>query len=268
MKKSKDSLGDRMKSFYEDRYSPSLMRRAYTLIRVDGRAFHSFTRGLQRPFDAELAADMDATAAALCSGIMGAKLAYVQSDEISVVVTDFDDLQTQAWFDLGMQKVCSITASIATRAFNQRRQERSPGSRWAEFDARVFQVPNLTEVENYLIWRQQDATRNSISMAAQAIIPHRELHGVSAAGKMDAMHARGVNWNDYPPGFKRGRAVVKVTGDNGRSRWASVEIPILTADRGFLRALVPDRDTTALPSAGIDNAHALEARTSGGQQGA
>lgn len=262
--KTKDSLGDRMKSFYEDRCAPSLLRRAYTVFRVDGRAFHTFTRGLKRPYDEELAADMDATAAELCAGIMGAKLAYVQSDEISVVVTDFDDLRTQAWFDYGVQKMCSVSASMATRAFNQRRQDRQPGSRWAEFDSRVFQLPNLTEVENYLIWRQQDATRNSISMAAQSMIPHKELLGVSSSGKMDAMHARGVNWNNYDPGFKRGRAVVKVVADNGRSKWTSIEVPILTVDRGFVRGHVPDRDTTVVQP-GVDNAHALEARTSGGQ---
>jgi tRNA(His) guanylyltransferase len=251
-----DSLGDRMKSFYEDRSQHMLMRRAYTVIRVDGKAFHTYTRGLKRPFDEELMQDMDITAAHLCKNIMGAKLAFVQSDEISVVITDFDDLTTQGWFDMNLQKMCSVSASMATSAFNRARLLRPPTPRWAEFDSRAFQLPNLTEVENYLIWRQQDATRNSISAGAQALYSHKQLHNVSSADKQELMHQKGVNWNDYPSACKRGRCVVRVSyekdTDNGpviRSEWRSVDTPIFTQDRSFIRNLVPDRDKPELVEA-------------------
>ncbi len=257
--KGKDSLGDRMKDYYEGRAAVKLPRRSYTVVRVDGKAFHTFTRGLARPFDAGLVEDMDSTATYLCSGIMGAKLGYVRSDEISVVLTDFDDLRTQAWFDLGIQKVCSVAASMATRAFNEARQRRTPGGRWAEFDARVFQLPNITEVENYLVWRQQDASRNSISSVAQSLYSHRELHGVSSSGMQELLHRKGVNWNDLPSGLKRGRAIVKTIDHTGRSRWGvHPDMPVLTSDRDFVRKHVPDRDATTVVPEGIHNHDGVE----------
>ena len=185
----KDELGDRMKSYYEDRTRTYLPRRCYTVIRVDGKAFHTYTKGLQKPFDNDLISDMNETAKYLCQNIQGAKMGYVQSDEISIILTDFDSLTTAAWFDGNIQKMSSVAASMATAKFNQLRAERLLTSSWksyvfgrgqedeplflnwdfsvtiqnielAHFDARTFAIPSREETINYLIWRQQDAKRN------------------------------------------------------------------------------------------------------------
>lgn len=274
----KDTLGDRMKNFYEDRFRYYLPRRAYTIIRVDGKAFHSYTKGLSRPFDFGLISDMDQTAAYLCKNIMGAKFAYVQSDEISVLLTDFDDLSTQAWFDNNLQKMTSVASSMATAKFNELRLRRNlkimedirrpdePFLDWdkqklAMFDARVFQIPSAMEVENYFIFRQQDATRNSISSVAQSMFSHKELHGKSTDEMQEMIFQKGINWNDYLYREKRGGVVskveVKVPNVNKlksvestkiipdemfttRTKWETIETPIFTKDREFLRGLIPN----------------------------
>ncbi len=262
----KDSLGDRMKGFYEDRTRHKLTRRTYTIIRVDGKAFHTYTKGLEKPFDDGLIEDMNETAAYLCKNIMGAKLAYVQSDEISVVITDFDDLSTEAWFDGNLQKMSSVAASLATAKFNQSRmlRESNAGSmissghiasdeienfKLAMFDARVFQIPYREEVINYLIWRQQDATRNSISSVAQANFSTKELHGKNTTKMQDMlMLEKGINWNDFTPRQKRGGIIRKYTvknvdTDTIRTKWSTDdETPIFTQDREYLYDLIPSYD--------------------------
>lgn len=254
----KDAIGDRMKSNYEDRTRISLPRRSYTLIRIDGKAFHTYTKGLQRPFDDGLIEDMDLTAAYLCKNIMGAKFAFVQSDEISILLTDFFDIGTQSWFDSNLQKMCSVSASMATRAFNEARLNRlrkslmtiEEGMKWAEFDSRVFQIPQKTEVENYFIWRQQDTTRNSISSVAQSLYSHKELHGKDTDAMQEMIFQKGINWNDYAPKYKRGRMIVKEIyekeaeendkSENAiRTRWVSIEAPIFTQDREFISSKIP-----------------------------
>lgn len=208
-----DSLGNRMKANYENRTRFFVPRRTYTVIRVDGRAFHTFTRGCERPFDTRLIAAMDATALFLCREIDGAKCAYVQSDEISVVLTDFDRLETQAWFDGNIQKIASLRASLATAAFNAAIDPR-PASveAMAQFDSRVFTIPDREEVVNYFVWRQLDATRNSIQMAASAHFSQARLHGKTCDELQEMLFAeKAVNWNDYPDGCKRGRMAVRKT---------------------------------------------------------
>ena len=273
----KDELGDRMKSFYEDRTRTKLPRRSYTIIRIDGKAFHTYTKGLERPFDMWLMEDMDATAAYLCKNIQGAKFAYVQSDEISILITDFDDLGTHAWFDNNLQKMASVSASMATARFNQLRLIREAknggdlvGSQisqfpMAMFDARVFQIPFAAEVENYFIWRQQDATRNSISSAAQSLYSPKELNGIKTDGMQEMLFQKGINWNNYSPREKRGslirkverkfiksdsiKAVAKTPNTQviddkhifTRSKWeADPETPIFTQDREYLRSFFPN----------------------------
>lgn len=228
----KDQLGDRMKVFYEDRTRYTLMRRAYTIIRIDGKAFHTYTRDLKRPFDDQLMDDMDATAAYICQNIQGAKFAFVQSDEISVLITDFDDIRTGAWFEGNLQKMCSVSASLATAKFNQLRPDRI-----ALFDSRVFQMPNKAEVENYFIWRQQDTTRNSISSVARSLYSHKALNGKGNDEKQELIFRKGINWNDYAPKYKRGRLIEKIPFEkNGalRTKWTSVEVPVFTKERAFL----------------------------------
>jgi tRNA(His) guanylyltransferase len=248
-----DALGDRMKDSYENRARVMLPRRTYTIIRLDGKCFSGYTRGLDRPYDQQLMDDMTATAEYLCQEIAGARLAYTQSDEISILLTDFATPQTQPWFDGNVQKLVSISASLATARFNQLR----PG-RLAFFDSRAFTIPDPVEVGNYFVWRQKDATRNSISMAAQALFSHKQLHGKSSSDMQEMMWSeRGVNWNDYDPRFKRGTAVWPEvrrgdveytntrTGEKGvaqdveRHVWITGAAPIFTADNGFLATHIP-----------------------------
>lgn len=234
----KDELGTRMKEFYEDRTRIFLSRRTYTIIRIDGRAFHTYTRGLKRPFDEGLIEDMDATACYLCKNIQGAKFAFVQSDEISILLTDFEKNTTDAWFDGNIQKMASIAASMATSKFNELRKirrfkeisnffirqtaeefyksrtislmEEIFDIKLAEFDARVFTIPSKVEVENYFIWRQQDTVRNSISSVAQSLYSHNELNGKNTNEMREMIFQKGINWNDYAPKYKRGRFIEKV----------------------------------------------------------
>lgn len=247
-----DPLGDRMKAQYEHRARQYLPRRTYTIIRLDGKTFHTYTRGLDRPYDKQLMDDLAEVAVFLCREISGTRLAYAQSDEISLVLTDFERPSTQAWFDGNAQKMTSISASLATAKLNDLR----PG-RLAFFDSRVFAIPDPVEVENYLIWRQQDATRNSVSMAAQAHFSHRELHSKSS-GEMQEMlwSTHGVNWNDYDPRFKRGTVVTprrelgsveyvdKRTGETLRAEnverrvWTVEASPVFTQHREFLADLI------------------------------
>jgi tRNA(His) guanylyltransferase len=202
------SLGDRMKT-YEAAHRTVLPRRTYTLLRLDIRAAHTYLRGAQQPFDEEFMADMDAVAEALCAEITGSAFAYTQSDEISILVTDFATVQTQPWFGGVVAKQLSISAALATAVLNERR----PGRR-ALFDSRVFTLADPVEVANYFIWRQRDAVRNSVSMAAQAHFSHNRLQGVSSSGMQELLWSElGVNWNDYPPGCKRGRVTVRRTGE-------------------------------------------------------
>jgi tRNA(His) 5'-end guanylyltransferase len=201
-------LGDRMKR-YEATTRALLPRRTYTLLRVDGRSFHNYLRGCRRPFDEAFMADMDTVAEALCAEISGTVMAYTQSDEISILVTDFGSHSTEPWFGGVVAKQLSISASLATAVLNERR----PGKR-ALFDARAFTISDPVEVANYFIWRQRDAVRNSISMAAQAVFSHKRLHGVSSGGMQELLFTEaGINWNDYPDGCKRGRIAVRQTGE-------------------------------------------------------
>lgn len=204
----KTALGDRMKR-HEAAYRTVMPRRTYTICRVDGRSFHSYLRGAAKPFDTQFMADMDAVAEALCTEITGAVFGFTQSDEISILVTDFATEQTEPWFGGATAKWLSITAALATAVLNDRR----PGRR-ALFDSRVFTIADPVEVANYFIWRQRDAVRNSISMAAQAHFSHKRLHGVSSSGMQELLWSElGINWNDYEPGCKQGRVTVRRTGD-------------------------------------------------------
>jgi len=248
----KDELGTRMKSSYEDRARFFLPRRSHTIIRIDGKAFHTYTRGLSRPFDDGFIEDMDATAGYLCKNIQGAKFAFVQSDEISILLTDYDKITTDAWFDNNVQKMASVSASMATSAFMRARlariehREREVSNiemlKFAEFDSRVFQIPEWTEVENYFIWRQQDCVRNSISSVAQSLYSHKELNGKNTDEMQEMIFQKGINWNDYGPKYKRGRAIVKEeyegAGEVIRHRWGSVACPILTKAKDYIKSCV------------------------------
>lgn len=190
-------LGDRMK-VYEGVADGTLTRRVPVILRVDGRAFHTITRGLEKPFSPGFYMHMQDVGRALVKEIQGAKLAYGQSDEVSVLITDYDTISTQPWFGYRVQKMCSIGAAVATKGA-WRMDSR------AMFDARVFNVPK-DDVANYFIWRQKDATRNSILAAGQYYFSHNEMQGKSTNQVQDMLFTEmGVNWNDhYDTQFKRG----------------------------------------------------------------
>lgn len=232
------SLGDRMKQ-YEHVTRTSLTRRMPAIIRVDGKAFHTLTSSMDRPFDANFTACMWAAAVSLCEEIQGAQIAFTQSDEISILLVDYQALDTQSWFDASIQKMCSVSASIATQAFGELFRKRFPGSHGRPlFDSRVFNLPR-EEVVNYFVWRQQDATRNSIQMVGQAHFSQKQLHGLSCDMIQEKLfQEKGINWNDTKVCFKRGACAVRETFDVDaaeRSRWTiNEEPPIFTQSREFI----------------------------------
>lgn len=217
-----DPIMERMKQFYENRNKYFLTRRTPVIIRLDGKAFHTYTKGLDRPFDEGLIRDMQQTAIYLCQNIQGAKCAYTQSDEISILVTDFDDLNTQAWFDYNLQKMCSVSASLATGIFNQLRTQRMLDDenniethlcdlelpKLANFDSRCFNLPK-EEVSNYFLARQKDCVKNSISMLAQSLYSHKELEGKNQSEQQELIFQKGLNWNDLYWSKKRGSFITK-----------------------------------------------------------
>jgi tRNA(His) 5'-end guanylyltransferase len=233
-------IGDRMKHNYEDRSRHYLTRRTPVIIRVDGRAFHTLTKGFKRPFDNIIEQAMHSVASALIKEAQGAKLAYWQSDEVSVLLTDFDTLTTGAWFDYNIQKICSVSASVATAAFNRLLSKYNTKIS-AQFDARAFNVP-LDEVANYFLWRAKDWHRNSVTMYAQSFFSHKELHGMSVADMHEMLHDIGKNWTtdveeirrnglflvnkdghwlncvDIQPTYEDINELVKLTGVNKESR--------------------------------------------------
>lgn len=198
------SLGDRMKT-YEQASRMHLTRRMPMIIRCDGKAFHSYTKSLNKPWDRDMRNAMTEAARALMTSIQGAKVAYVQSDEISVLATDYDSLEFEPWFGKNVQKTVSVSASIATQAFNAA----MPHKPTACFDARCFVLPK-EEVNNYFIWRQQDAVRNSIQGLGQKHFSHKQLHKKNTNDIQEMLFQKyGINWNDYDIWKKRGWCVVR-----------------------------------------------------------
>ena len=202
-----DELGDRMKLYEAAEAGRKFMPLLPIMARVDGRAFHSFTRGMARPFDEVLRSCMVDTTAELVKQT-GADMGYTQSDEISLTWYN-DTTRTQTWFNGRVQKMNSQLAAIATLEFYRLVLERMPqyASRKPTFDARVWNVPTTMEGANVFLWREWDATKNSISMAAQSMFSHRELDGKDSSEKQELMFSKGVNWNDYPAWAKRGTYV-------------------------------------------------------------
>lgn len=209
-----------MKDQYEHRTRFFVPRRTYTIIRLDGKAFHTYTRGLQKPFDDGLSEDIDKAIIEMLPEIQGVQFAYTQSDEISLLLTDFATPNTDAWFDGNIQKMASVSASIITAEFNKLRWQRfinkhsinllGVENSTAYFDSRSFTIPDRTEVMNYFIWRNQDCARNSVSMVAQSLFSHKELQGKSTAEMQEMMFQKhGINWAEYDQAKKNGRLIVK-----------------------------------------------------------
>lgn len=257
---SQDSLGDRMKS-YEDCYRTHLPIRMPVIMRIDGKAFHTYTKGCKRPVDEGLVECMNLTAIELCKRVQGCQLAYIQSDEISLLVTNYQEIDTQSWFDNNLLKMVSISSAIASATFTM-----NSGKIWAPkvvqrpeqefikpayFDSRAFVVPK-EDVCNYFIWRQQDATRNSVQMLARTLYSHKQLEGKGNSELQDLCWQKGINWNDCPTTQKRGRCIIKSktmkegknpkTGEvfqTERSEWVvDNEIPIFSHDRNYVNQYV------------------------------
>lgn len=270
MKRS--SLGDRMKS-YEFISKTFLTRRIPVIIRLDGKAFHTFTRGMKKPFDEILTSTMQETMKYLCENIQGCVFGYTQSDEITLILTDYETITTDAWFKYNIQKMTSISASMATLAFNKFFRHNVAIKEKALytysldeintyeydymsimrgkfdkaiFDSRVFSIPR-EEVCNCLIWRQQDATRNSIQSVGQANFNQKQLQNKSCNEIQDMLFTeKGINWNDLPIEYKRGsccyKQLIKKEVSNStekvfidRSEWyIDKNIPIFTQNRGYI----------------------------------
>ena len=197
-------LAPRMK-LYEEASQLMLPRRLPLIIRVDGRAFSRLTSHADKPWDILVKMGMDSACRWLLSEIQGAKFAYCQSDEISVLATDYDALNSEPWFGKNLQKIVSIAAATASNGFNIG----MTGTRisLATFDARAFVLPHA-EVCNYFVWRQRDAVRNSIQGLAQAHFSHRQLQGLSGPQLQEKLwQERGVNWNGCEAWQKRGFCV-------------------------------------------------------------
>ena len=257
-----DDLGIRMKTYYEQIPKTKLIRRVPVAIRIDGKAFHTFTRGFKKPFDRYLMDCMQKTMKALCENIQGCVLGYTQSDEITLILTDYKKLTSQAWFDYEVQKMCSIAASIATLAFNREFSNLTrelicdtdlkedefiyvqkvilkAEEKGALFDARCFNVPK-EEVANLIYWRQLDATRNSIQMVGHANFSHRELQNKSCNEIQDMLITqKGINWNDFATDEKRGSCCVK----NGNGWVIDREIPIFIGEgREYIEKLIRENN--------------------------
>ena len=256
-----DELGKRMKENYENVAKTRLMRRTPVAIRIDGKAFHTFTKGFQKPFDEVLIKSMQQTMQYLCENIQGCVFGYTQSDEITLILVDYKKLTSSAWFDYEVQKVCSIAASMATMAFNkyfyqevlewyskmkpttladeqaivaQVQVYKKAAETGAMFDARCFNIPK-EEVTNLIYWRQLDATRNSIQMVGQTYFSHAQLEGKNQNDIQEMLWQNcGINWNDFPTHQKRGSCVVKN------------EIPVKSCGDG--RVVAKLRDYSALPN--------------------
>lgn len=239
---------DKRMKRYEEVTDTKLTRRCPVIIRIDGAAFHTFTRGMKKPFDDILIKTMQDTMLGLCKEIPGCVFGYTQSDEITLILVDYQTLTSEAWFDYRVEKMCSHGASIAARLFNkfymdniaEMCEDTNEFKKYAkklfkaDFDCRVFNVP-IDDVTNNVLWRQRDAEKNSIQGLAQSLYSPKELHKVSTKALQDKMFTeKGVNWNDLPTYKKRGSACRR-----HNKKWVlDLDMPIISQDRDYIENLV------------------------------
>lgn len=243
------NINERMKQYYEEPYKVKLTRRVPVILRLDGKAFHTFTRGFAKPYDPILIESMQLTMLDLCKNIQGAVFGYTQSDEISIFLQDYETLETSAWFDYEIQKICSVSASMATLYFNRHFKSLVikydiPDDKYQEarcraamagalFDARCFNIPK-EEVTNYFYSRQTDAIRNSIQMAGQVYYTPKELNRKSCESIKEMLLKKGIIWEEYRICEQRGTACYKEEGWN-----LDVTIPLFKEEgRNYIERLV------------------------------
>ena len=247
MATDKTKLGDRMKG-YENITRNHLISRMPVVLRLDGKAFHTFCKKFAKPYDKVMAHSMQATMQYLCEHIQGCVLGYTQSDEITLVLVDYQNLNTDSWFDNNIQKMVSVAASMATYIFNKTMRGFSDwtghsniyyervDSMGAFFDCRAFNVPK-EEVTNCVFWRQQDAIRNSKQSLGQAYFSHKELHGKNTEEIVTMVKEKtGILWNNLPLEQQRGCCCVR----NEEGRWViDKEIPIFKGEgRDYIEKLI------------------------------
>lgn len=271
-----DELGKRMKA-YENESNMKLVKKLPVIIRVDGRAFHTFARKLEKPFDDLLIESMQETMRYLCKHVAGCVLGYCQSDEISLLVQDYKNEETQAWFEYRVNKLCSVTASMATFAFNRAFENRVADfyNNWsvgdyredfakdnarldiladccekgALFDARAFTLP-FNEVTNYFYWREADAMRNSVEMVGHANFSAKQLHKINNDGIKKMLLEKGIDYDKIPTYKQRGTCCIKTkmpsfSQDNKpimRTVWVvDIDIPIFKGDgREYIESKIGD----------------------------
>lgn len=243
---SNDSLGDRCKR-YENVSRIKLPERMPVIIRLDGCHFHTYTKGCKCPVDENLVECMNDTAKYMCENIQGAQLAYVQSDEISILINNYHTVNSQSWFNNDVSKMCSVSAGMASAYFTSISDRIFGEIRLANFDARAFAVPR-EDVCNAFLWRQLDATRNSVQMLARSIYSHKQLEGKNNSQLQEMIFNAGINWDKCPIPQKRGRCLVKTKMEKNafnpktkqavralRSEWVvDNEIPIFSQDRRYI----------------------------------
>ena len=252
-----DEIGTRMKNNYESVSKYRLVRRMPVVIRVDGKAFHTFTKKFQKPFDDYLMCAMRDTMLAMCRQIQGCVFGYTQSDEITLILVDYKTLEQQAWFDNEVQKMCSISASLATKEFNSRFRQFVECNRQgmsaeqsgiydnairegAMFDSRCFNVP-VEELANLIYWRQQDAIRNSVEMVGRAMFSDKELFRKNTSDIKKMLMEKKINWDELPVYQQRGTACVRVPEEGEkRDRWViDLNMPIIKGeDRAYVEHLI------------------------------
>lgn len=205
-------LGDRIKR-YEAVTHHTATARTPLMIRVDGRAFHTFTRGMDRPFDESLIGSMVGAAKCVAEDMQGFKAAYIQSDEATFCVTDYDNIETQGWFDYDLSKIISISSALMTANFI-----RLLGTdKMPVFDSRAFSIPQ-NDVVNAFVWRAKDWERNSLQMYSRAHFSHKELQGKNRADMHEMLHKMGKNWTTDLPDRQRNGTFLVATPDGIHER--------------------------------------------------
>ena len=216
-------LSDRIKR-YESASHQELTIRLPVMIRLDGRAFHTYTRGMDKPFDANIMNAMVSSALIVAKEMQGFKAAYIQSDEASFVITDYDTTETQGWFDYDLQKIVSISAAVMSIEFN----EQMDNGKKAVFDSRAFNVP-VDDVANAFLWRAKDWERNSLQMYARSVFSSKQLHGKKRADIHEMLHQAGLNWaTDLTEQEKNGTFIIRADGgyslrDNIQPRFHEID---------------------------------------------
>lgn len=230
----KSSVGERMKK-YEDIPRIHLTPRMPCIIRLDGKAFHSYTKGFQKPIDPLIQNALIEVGKALIGEIQGAQIVYMQSDEISVFINDYETFETQAWFDKNLQKIVSVSASICTAYFNRFMWAQGK-QKVALFDSRAFVIPR-EEVCNYFHWRQIDAERNSVSSLAQSQFSHKFLHKKTVQDmKKMLLTEKNIDWDTLPTAQKRGLCILK-------DGTPDLEIPRFQENRDYINKLIEQIET-------------------------